>query len=68
MISDRIANRKLQPSQDKIGLIGGKIDIDPLGRLLETMADVNAFGHLHGSGKLGSATAQDLRDFATDLD
>jgi uncharacterized protein (DUF2252 family) len=60
--------RELQPTQDKIELNDRKIRIDRLEQLIETMAEVTAFAHLHGSGKLGAAIAQDLIDFGGDVD
>jgi uncharacterized protein (DUF2252 family) len=60
--------RELQPTQDKIELTDGKIGVDRLEKLIETMAEVTAFAHLHGSGKLGAAIAQDLIDFGGNVD
>jgi uncharacterized protein (DUF2252 family) len=60
--------RELQPSQDKIELNDGKIGIDRFEKLIETMAEITAFTHLHGSGKMGAAIAQDLIDFGKNLD
>lgn len=60
--------RELQPTQDKIELTDGKIGVDRLEKLIETMAEVTAFAHLHGSGKLGAAIAQDLIDFGEKVD
>ncbi len=60
--------RELQPTQDKISLKAGKISLDQLENLIDTMAKVTAFAHLHGSGKFGAATAQDLIRFGNQLD
>jgi uncharacterized protein (DUF2252 family) len=60
--------REFQPTQDKIELKDGKIDIDRLEKLIETMAEVTAFAHLHSSGKMGAASAQNLIDFGKNLD
>jgi uncharacterized protein (DUF2252 family) len=60
--------RELQPTQDKIELNDGKIGIDRFEKLIETMAEITAFTHLHGSGKMGAAIAQDLIDFGKNLD
>lgn len=60
--------RELQPTQDKIELNDGEIGVDRLKKLIETMAEVTAFAHLHGSGKMGAATAQNLIDFGKNLD
>ena len=59
--------RELQPTQDKIALKTGKIGVDRLEKLIETMAEVTAFAHLHGSGKLGSAIDRDLITFGQSL-
>jgi uncharacterized protein (DUF2252 family) len=60
--------RELQPTQDKIELKDGNIGVDRLEKLVETMAEVTAFAHLHGSGKLGATIAQDLIDFGKKVD
>jgi uncharacterized protein (DUF2252 family) len=60
--------RELQPTQDKIGLKADKISLSQLENLIDTMAKVTAFAHLHGSGKSGAATAQDLMIFGDTVD
>jgi uncharacterized protein (DUF2252 family) len=60
--------RELQPSQDKIELKPGKINLSELAQLIDTMGEVTAFAHLHGSGKSGAAIAQALIDFGSNVD
>ncbi len=60
--------RELQPTQDKIDLKTSKSNPAQLDELIDTIAKVTAFAHLHGSGKLGAATAQDLMNFGNNLD
>jgi uncharacterized protein (DUF2252 family) len=60
--------RELQPTQDKITLKAGKTSLSQLEKLIDTLGEITAFAHLHGSGKLGATTAQNLIDFADDLD
>jgi uncharacterized protein (DUF2252 family) len=60
--------RELQPTQDKIALKQGEIGYDRLAKLINTMAEVTAFIHLHGSGKLGSNHAQDSIAFSQNSD
>ncbi len=60
--------RELQPTQDKIALKPGNISFDRLEKLVEIMAEVTAFAHLHGSGKLGADTAQTLITWGENLD
>ncbi len=60
--------RELQPTQDKISLKAGKISLAQLEKLIETMAQVTAAGHLNSSGKLGATIEQDLIAFGTRLD
>jgi uncharacterized protein (DUF2252 family) len=68
--------RELQPTQDKVELKDTNIDIvgeaspleNRLEKLVKTMAEVTAFAHLHGSGKLGAAIAQELIDFGESID
>jgi uncharacterized protein (DUF2252 family) len=59
--------RELQPSQDKIDFKAEQIGLSDLEKLIDTMAEVTAFAHLHSSGKLGAATAQDLIDYGQNL-
>jgi uncharacterized protein (DUF2252 family) len=60
--------RELQPTQDKIELKAGKISLDQLEELIKTIAQVTALAHLHGSGKLGAATTEDLISFGQSSD
>jgi uncharacterized protein (DUF2252 family) len=60
--------RELQPSQDKIVLKAGKISLSEFEKLIETMAKVTAFTHLHGSGRSGSTTVKNLMAFGQTLD
>jgi uncharacterized protein (DUF2252 family) len=60
--------RELQPTQDKITLKAGKISLAQLEKLIETMAQVTAAGHLNGSGKLGATIERDLIAFGNRLD
>jgi uncharacterized protein (DUF2252 family) len=60
--------RELQPTQDKISLKAGKISLAQLEKLIDTMAQVTAAGHLNSSGKLGATIDRDLIAFGTKLD
>jgi uncharacterized protein (DUF2252 family) len=60
--------RELQPTQDKITLKAGKITLARLEKLIETMAQVTAAGHLNSSGKLGATMERDLIAFGHKLD
>ena len=60
--------RELQPTQDKITLKAGKISIAQLEKLIDTMAQVTAAGHLNSSGKLGATIERDLIAFGNRLD
>ena len=60
--------RELQPTQDKIEIEPGEISLNRLEELIDMMAKITAFTHLHGSGKLGAASAQNLIDFGQNLD
>jgi uncharacterized protein (DUF2252 family) len=60
--------RELQPTQDKITLKAGKINIAQLEKLIETMAQVTAAGHLNSSGKLGATIERDPIAFGNRLD
>ena len=60
--------RELQPTQDKISLKTGKINLDQLEKLIDTMAQVTAAGHLNSSGKLGATIERDLVAFGKRLD
>jgi uncharacterized protein (DUF2252 family) len=60
--------RELQPTQDKISLKAGKINLDQLEKLIETMAEVTAAGHLNSGRKLGATIERDLIAFGNRLD
>jgi uncharacterized protein (DUF2252 family) len=60
--------RELQPTQDKIEIEPDRISLERMEKLIDIMAEITAFTHLHGSGKLGAASAQDLIDFGRNLD
>ena len=60
--------RELQPTQDKIALKNGSMNLASLKKLIDTMGTVTAIAHLHGSGKLGAAIVQDLISFSNNLD
>jgi uncharacterized protein (DUF2252 family) len=60
--------RELQPTQDKITLKAGKIILAQLEKLIETMAQVTAAGHLNSSGRLGATIERDLIAFGNRLD
>ncbi len=60
--------RELQPTQDKISLKAGKISLDQLEKLIETMAEVTAAGHLNSGSKLGVTIERDLIAFGNRLD
>ncbi len=60
--------RELQPTQDKIELKAGKISLEQLQELIQTIAQGTALAHLHGSGKLGAAPAEDLISFGQNFD
>jgi uncharacterized protein (DUF2252 family) len=60
--------RELQPTQDKISLKAGKISLAQLEKLIDTMAQVTAAGHLNSSGKLGATIDRDLIAFGNRLD
>ncbi|WP_309740295.1 DUF2252 family protein [Chamaesiphon sp. OTE_20_metabat_361] len=60
--------RELQPTEDKIAFKSDKIGLSDLERLIDTMGEVTAYAHLHGSGKLGAAIDRDLVDFGHGLE
>ncbi|WP_295617034.1 DUF2252 family protein [Chamaesiphon sp. GL140_3_metabinner_50] len=60
--------RELQPTQDKIEIDPDRISLERFEKLIDMMAEITAFAHLHGSGKLGAASAQALIDFGHNLD
>jgi uncharacterized protein (DUF2252 family) len=59
--------RELQPTQDKLDLTDTNISLPQLEEIIDIMAEITAFAHLHGSGKMGAATAQELIDFGQNL-
>lgn len=60
--------RELQPTQDKLNLKVGKVSLLELERVVATIAEITAFAHLHGSGKLGAVSDRELIDFGHRLD
>jgi uncharacterized protein (DUF2252 family) len=56
--------RELQPSADKVDVTQLRSKPKRLTKLVETMAQVTAWGQLRSSGRGGSAIADDLIDFA----
>jgi uncharacterized protein (DUF2252 family) len=56
--------RELQPSQDKVNVTQLRGKPKRLTKLIETMAQVTAWGQLRSSGRQGSAIADQLIDFA----
>lgn len=59
--------RELQPSGDKI-TFNGKISLAQLEQLVDTIGEVTASAHLHGSNKFGAAVVQDLINFGRNLE
>ncbi len=55
--------RELQPMQDRLDLSQWNGKLKRLARLLQTMGQVVAWGHLRGGGRQGSATADAWVDF-----
>jgi uncharacterized protein (DUF2252 family) len=60
--------RELQPTADKLSLEATARKLSHLGKTIEIMAQVTAAAHLHGSGKLGASSAEDLITFGSNLD
>jgi uncharacterized protein (DUF2252 family) len=60
--------RELQPTADKLSLEATARKLSHLGKSMEIMAQVTAAAHLHGSGKLGASSAEDLITFGSNLD
>lgn len=60
--------RELQPTQDKISLKAGKINLTQLEQLIGTMAQITASGHLNSSHKLEATIERDLIAFGNRLD
>ncbi|MBE9032210.1 DUF2252 domain-containing protein [filamentous cyanobacterium LEGE 11480] len=56
--------RELQPTADKVDLPKHSGKLKRLGKLVETMAQVTAWGQLRSSGRAGSTIADELIDFA----
>ncbi len=59
--------RELQPSEDKIAF-DGKISLPQLEQLVNTIGEVTASAHLHGSSKFGAAVVGDLINFGRNLE
>lgn len=55
--------RALQPSEDRVALDGWKQHLGRLEGVIRTMGEVVAWGQLRGSGRDGSAIADELIDF-----
>jgi uncharacterized protein (DUF2252 family) len=60
--------RELQPSADKVDVTPLHSKPKRLGRMIETMAQVTAWGQLRSSGRQGSAIADELMSFAQAAD
>src|SRR5262249_17174008 len=56
--------RELQPLQDRVRLDNRHSRLSRLARLVETMGEITAWDHLRGSGRQGSAIADDLIAFS----
>ncbi|WP_373545527.1 DUF2252 domain-containing protein [Chamaesiphon sp.] len=59
--------RELQPTEDKI-TFNGRISLSQLAKLVDTLGEVTASAHLHGSSKFGAAVVQDLINFGRNLE
>ncbi len=59
--------RELQPSQDKIILKANEFDRAQIEQLVMTMSRVTASAHLHGCGRSGAASTEDLIDYGHNL-
>ncbi|AFZ23051.1 hypothetical protein Cylst_0723 [Cylindrospermum stagnale PCC 7417] len=60
--------RELQPTQDKVNLKAWDGKLGRLEKLMQTMGEVTAWDQLRSSGRQGSATADDLINFAHSSD
>lgn len=60
--------RELQPTDDAVKLDRWNGKLGRLRKVIETMADIVARGHLLSSGRQGSAIADDLITFAQSID
>jgi uncharacterized protein (DUF2252 family) len=58
--------RELQPTADRVDLTAWNGKIKRLQRVIQTMAEVTAWGQLRSGGRQGSAIADDLIAFAQD--
>ncbi|KAM3092226.1 DUF2252 domain-containing protein [Phormidesmis sp. 146-12] len=58
--------RELQPTADRVDLTAWNGKIKRLQRVMQTMAEVTAWGQLRSGGRQGSAIADDLIAFAQD--
>jgi uncharacterized protein (DUF2252 family) len=56
--------RGLQPSEDRVPLSAGQHDLAGLAGVMRTMGQCTAWDHLRGSGRQGSAIADELIAFA----
>jgi uncharacterized protein (DUF2252 family) len=56
--------RELQPTQDKVKLKETRGNLDRLQQFIKTTAKVTATAHLHGAGKQGAATLEELINWA----
>jgi uncharacterized protein (DUF2252 family) len=55
--------RELQPLQDRVSLVDWSRQVAQARRVIETMAQVTAWGHLRCSGRQGAAVADELMQF-----
>ncbi|MBD2387678.1 DUF2252 domain-containing protein [Cylindrospermum sp. FACHB-282] len=62
------ALRELQPTQDKVNLLAWDGKLGRLEKLMQTMGEVTAWDQLRSGGRQGSATADDLINFAHSSD
>jgi uncharacterized protein (DUF2252 family) len=62
------ALHELQPLQDRVNLAGWDGNLDRAAKVIETMAEVTAWGQMRSSGRQGSATADELIAFGQAAD
>jgi uncharacterized protein (DUF2252 family) len=60
--------RELQPTADKLSLEATAHKLSHLSKSIDIMAQITASAHLHSSGKLGAATAEESIAFGSNLD
>ncbi|MCY7272394.1 MAG: DUF2252 domain-containing protein [Phormidesmis sp. CAN_BIN44] len=60
--------RELQPTADRVNLAAWNGKIKRLKKVIQTMAEVTAWGQLRSGGRQGSAIADDLIAFAEDAE